>query len=98
MRSPTPAKKWACNCITTTLLMYRYALLLLRLIALVGLLVNAATLLANIAQSYDTFNPSYAGFFVKQQLARPVVGLVLSLAVMVCARPLARLIARGTES
>jgi len=78
--------------------MYRQALLLLRLIALVGVLVNVATLLANVAQSYDAFNPSYAGFFVKQQLARPLVGFTLSLAVMFFARPLARLIARGTDS
>ena len=78
--------------------MYRQALLLIRVIALVGLLVNLATLLANVAQSYDAFNPSYAGFFVKQQLARPLVGLALSLAVMFFARPLARLIARGTDS
>jgi hypothetical protein len=78
--------------------MYRHALLLVRLLALVGVLVSLTTLLANLVQAYDTFNPSYAGYFFKQQLARPFVGLGLSAMVALCARPLARLLARGTES
>jgi len=77
--------------------MYRQALLLVRLLALCGVVVNLATLLANLAQSFDAFNPSYAGFFVKQQLARPLVGIALSLAIACFARPLARLLARGTD-
>ena len=77
--------------------MYRQALLLVRLLALCGVSVNLATLLANLAQSFDAFNPSYAGFFVKQQLARPLVGIALSLAIAGLARPLARLLARGTD-
>lgn len=77
--------------------MHRQALLLVRILALAGVFVNAATLLANLAQAYDTFNPSYAGFFFKQQLARPVVGLALSLLLALLARPVARLLARGTE-
>jgi len=77
--------------------MYRQALLLVRLLALCGVAVNLATLLANLLQSFDAFNPSYIGFFVKQQLARPLVGIVLSLTIAVFARPLARLLARGTD-
>ena len=77
--------------------MYRQALLLVRLLALCGVAVNLATLLANLLQSYDAFNPSYIGFFVKQQLARPLVGIVLSLTIAGFARSLARLLARGTD-
>ncbi len=77
--------------------MYRQALLLVRLLALAGVMIGATTLLANLAQSYDTFNPSYAGFYFKQQLARPLVGIASSLLIALLARPLARLLARGTE-
>jgi hypothetical protein len=77
--------------------MHRQALLLIRLLALAAFLTGVTTLLANIAQSYDAFNPSYAGFYFKQQLARPVIGIVLSLLLAWTARPLARLLARGTE-
>jgi hypothetical protein len=77
--------------------MFRPALLLVRLLALCGVVVHLATLLANLAQSFDAFNPSYAGFFFKQQLARPLVGISLSLALAGCARPLARWLARGTD-
>jgi hypothetical protein len=78
--------------------MYRQALLLVRLLALCGVGVNFAQLLANLVQSFDAFNPSYAGFFVQQQLARPLVGIVLALAIAAFSRPLARLLARGIES
>lgn len=77
--------------------MYRQALLLVRVLALAGFLLSLATLLANVVQSYDTFNPSYAGFYLKQQLARPLVGIGLALVVALLAPPLARLLARGTE-
>lgn len=78
--------------------MSRHALLLVRLLALAGSLACLAVLLGNLAQSYDSFNPSYAGFFFKQQLARPLIGLALFLLTGVCSRPLARLIARGLDS
>jgi len=79
------------------LTMYRQALLLVRLLALASFVFGATTLLANVAQSYDAFNPSYAGFYFKQQLARPAIGIALSLLLALLARPLARLLARGTE-
>jgi hypothetical protein len=78
--------------------MYRQALLLVRLLALCGVGVNFAQLLANLVQSFDAFNPSYVGFFVQQQLARPLVGIALALATAALSRPLARLLARGIES
>ncbi|WP_043588901.1 hypothetical protein [Geminisphaera colitermitum] len=70
------------------------ALLALRLLALTGLLLSLWALLANLAQSYDTFNPSYAAYYWKQQLLRPTLGLALSLLVLLLARPLSRWISR----
>ncbi|AHF93607.1 hypothetical protein OPIT5_28855 [Opitutaceae bacterium TAV5] len=67
-----------------------HALLALRLLAFTGLLVSLWALLANLAQSYDTFNPAYASYYWKQQLLRPVLGLALSLLVLFLARPLSR--------
>ncbi len=68
----------------------------IRLLALAGLMIGVTTLLANVAQSYDTFVPSYAGFYFQQQLARPVIGIALSLTVAFFSGPLARLLARGS--
>lgn len=77
--------------------MSRQSLLLVRLLALAGFLISLTLLLGNLAQSYDSFNPSYAGFFFKQQLARPVIGLAISLLTAAASRPLARLLARGID-
>ena len=77
--------------------MHHHALLCVRILALAGCAFNAATLLANLAQSYDTFNPSYAGFYLEQQLVRPAIGFAISLALAVLARPLARLLASGID-
>lgn len=74
--------------------MRSHALLALRLLAFTGTIVSLWALLANLAQSYDTFNPSYAAYYWKQQLLRPSLGLLLSLIVLFCARPLSRWISR----
>lgn len=66
----------------------------LRLLALTVLLFSIGALIANIAQTWDTFNPSYWGHYVQQQLARPLIGLVFSALVLFGARPLARWLAR----
>jgi hypothetical protein len=77
--------------------MYRQALLLVRVYAFVSSLVGFTMLLANVAQSFDTFVPTYAGFYFKQQLARPIIIIAVSIVIAFLARPLARLLARGTE-
>lgn len=66
----------------------------LRLLAFAALLVSTGVLIANIAQTWDTFNPSYWGHYVQQQLARPLIGISLSKLVLFLARPLARWLAR----
>ncbi len=77
--------------------MHRQALILVRLLSLAGLALSLYALLANLAQSYDSFNPSYIGFFLKQQVLRPAIGALISLLLGLFARRLARRIARGTE-
>lgn len=66
----------------------------LRLLALAALLVSTGVLIANIAQTWDTFNPSYWGHYVQQQLARPMIGIGLAKLVLLFARPLARWLSR----
>ena len=67
----------------------------IRLFVLVVFVASLGVLCANVAQTWDTFNPAYAGHYARQQLARPLVGLGLSLLVLALARPLARWLARG---
>jgi len=66
----------------------------LRLLALAALLVCFGVLTANIVQTWDTFNPSYWGHYLQQQLARPLIGLTFSALALFLARPLARWLAR----
>ena len=72
-------------------------LYLIHLLALAGLGFYAVELLGNIIQTWDTFNPSYWSYYVQQQLARPFVGIAVSLLVWFAARPLARWLSRGSE-
>jgi nitrate reductase alpha subunit len=66
----------------------------LRLLAFAALLICTGVLVANIAQTWDTFNPSYWGHYVQQQLARPLTGISLSALALLLARPLARWLSR----
>lgn len=68
-----------------------------RLLALAGLGLHLVELIANIAQTWDTFNPSYWSHYLQQQLARPLAGLLVSAALLLAARPVARWISRGSH-
>ncbi len=69
-------------------------LVAVRLLAFAALLFCTGVLIANIAQTWDTFNPSYWGHYVQQQLTRPLTGLVFSALALLVARPLARWLSR----
>lgn len=69
------------------------AQLIVRAFALVLATVHAGALLANLAQTWDTFNPSYKGHYVRQQLLRPLVGLALAALLLLCEAPLTRWLA-----
>lgn len=69
-------------------------LFFVRLLALAGLAWFTAALLANVLQTWDTFAPSYWGYYLQQQLARPLIGLAVSTVLLLAARPLARWLSR----
>jgi hypothetical protein len=70
---------------------------LVRILALAGLGFYTAELLGNVIQTWDTFNPSYWGYYVQQQLARPLVGIAIALLFWFAARPIARRLSRDSE-
>lgn len=63
--------------------------LLLRSLVLGLAVVHASALIANVSQTWDTFNPSYKGHYVRQQLLRPLVGLGFAVVLFLCETPLA---------
>jgi hypothetical protein len=69
-------------------------LFFVRLLAFAGLGFHTVTLLANVLQSWDTFNPSYWTYYLQQQLARPLIGLGISAVILLTARPLSRWLSR----
>jgi hypothetical protein len=68
---------------------------LIRLLGLAGLGFYVVELLGNVIQTWDTFNPAYWGYYVQQQLARPLVGMVVASVLLLASRPLARWLSRG---
>lgn len=64
------------------------AQIIIRTLVVILALVHIGALLANLAQTWDTFNPSYVGHYVRQQLLRPLVGLALAGLVLLCEAPL----------
>ncbi|MDF3057815.1 MAG: hypothetical protein K0R17_2030 [Rariglobus sp.] len=64
------------------------AQLILRTVVLVLALVHAGILVANLAQTWDTFNPSYKGHYIRQQLLRPLVGLAFASLLLLCETPI----------
>jgi len=64
------------------------AQLIIRALVLVLAVVHLGTLFANLAQTWDTFNPSYKGYYIRQQLLRPLLGLALAGLLLLCETPL----------
>jgi hypothetical protein len=60
------------------------AQLIIRAFVLGFVTVNTCTLAANLAQTWDTFNPSYKGHYIRQQLLRPLVGLGVASIIILC--------------
>ncbi len=71
-----------------------HALFIVRLLALSAWLVCLGGLLVSLAQSWDTFNPSYWAHYLQQRLAGPLIGILLSSVVLLVARPITRWLAR----
>jgi hypothetical protein len=70
---------------------------LIRLLGLAGLGFYVVELLGNVIQTWDTFNPAYWGYYVQQQLSRPLAGIAVAILLILAARPLARWLSRGSE-
>ena len=69
-------------------------LFVVRLLAFAAAFAGAGCLLGALAQTWDTFNPSYWTHYVQQQLAGPLVAIGLSTLALLFARPLARWLSR----
>lgn len=74
--------------------MTRSSLPLVRLLGLTGFIWFKIQIVANLAQTWSAFDPTYWTYYVQQQLTRPLVGIGFSLLVLIFARPLARRIDR----
>ena len=48
-----------------------------RLSMFIGIVIYGVGLLANILETFDTFNPSYLRHYVRQQCLRPLLGMVV---------------------
>ena len=51
-------------------------LFVFRLTMFVGMVVYGLGLLANILETFDTFNPSYLRHYLRQHCVRPLLGMV----------------------
>ncbi len=66
------------------------AAVLLRVGAVLIILAALWQMLANAAESVFEVDPSYLGYYFRQNLLRPLIGLVLGLLLFFLAGPLAR--------
>jgi len=60
-------------------------LFVFRLVMFLGVLLHATTLLANILETFDTFNPSYWRHYCRQHCIRPLIGLVIFAVLLLVA-------------
>jgi hypothetical protein len=65
------------------------AQLIIRTFVLGLAIIHTGTLVANLTQTWDTFNPSYKGHYIRQQLLRPLIGLGIAGILILCETPLA---------
>ncbi len=66
------------------------AAVLLRVGAVFIMLAALWQMLANAAESVFEIDPSYLGYYFRQNLLRPLIGLILGLFLFFFAGPLAR--------
>lgn len=72
------------------------ALYHLRLIAYLLLLLGVGLLLRNLLLSYDAFNPSYLGYYLKQEVVSPAVCIVCGIFTRLAARAIARWLTKNS--
>lgn len=72
-----------------------HAILGVRLLALLFGALGMWLLTANLLESFSEFNPSYLGYFILSQVARPLVSVVIGLALWALSKPIGKLVVRG---
>lgn len=71
------------------------AIFAVRLLGLIFLLLGLWQGTANLIDGWMEFDPSYLGYFLRSQLLRPVIALLLGMALIAGSRPLARRLTHG---
>ena len=66
------------------------ALYHLRFVAYLLLLLGFGLLLRNLLLSYDTFNPSYLGYYLKQEVISPIIFILCGMFTRLAAQPIAK--------
>ncbi|GHB97136.1 hypothetical protein [Cerasicoccus arenae] len=72
-----------------------HAILGVRLCALFIGVLGLWLLVANLVEGFGDFNPSYIAYFLVNQVARPLIAVVLGLLLWAFSGPLGRLLGRG---
>lgn len=72
-----------------------HAILGVRLCALFFGALGLWLLVANLVESFSEFNPSYLGYFLLSQVARPLAAIVLGLLLWLLSKPVGKLLGRG---
>lgn len=68
---------------------FETAVFFVRLLALGCAIVHLGILLGNIAQTYDRFNANQLPHYLRQQIVRPTIGLLIATVIWLAAAPLA---------
>ena len=74
---------------------FSLSLLALRFFALILVIIGLLQAIANILETVREFNPSYAGYYFKSQLLRPVILIAGGLLTWALSRPLSGWISMG---
>lgn len=62
----------------------------LRLVAYLLLLLGFGLLLRNLLLTYDAFNPSYLGYYFKQEVLSPIICILCGIFTRLAEQPIAR--------
>jgi hypothetical protein len=75
----------------------RNALLLVRFTSLLLVWLGLLLLLRNILLSYESFRPSYIGFYFRQELLSPSLILIAGLLMRLRAKSISRTLTKDVE-
>jgi len=73
------------------------ATLAVRILGLAWLVAGLWMLAANVAESATEFDPTFTGYYLHSQALRPALAIGMGVGLMLFARVLGRLMARGLD-